>query len=166
MGEKESIWIETAAGMLRIMLEEEGVTGCEWIESKLVPADLDRTALPYSPSGKEVRKQMEEYLAGARRNFTLPLKPEGTAFEKAVWGELLKIPYGDTVTYGEIARRLGKPGASRAVGMACKRNPIGLIIPCHRVIASGGKPGGYNGGLDKKEFLLSLEAHNLWSQIK
>ena len=101
--------------------------------------------------------QLTEYLAGERRRFELPLAPEGTPFEQAVWAQLLKIPYGETCTYGGIAARLGKPGASRAVGMANHRNPIGIIIPCHRVIGKDGSLTGYAGGLGIKERLLILE---------
>lgn len=101
--------------------------------------------------------QLAEYLAGERRRFELPLAPKGTPFEQAVWAQLLKIPYGETRTYGEIAARLGKPGASRAVGMANHRNPIAIFIPCHRVIGRDGSLTGYAGGLGIKERLLILE---------
>ena len=105
----------------------------------------------------EAKKQLEEYFAGRRREFQLPLAPKGTEFQQKVWKALLDIPYGETRSYGEIARAIGNPKASRAVGMANNRNPIAIIIPCHRVIGSTGKLVGYGGGLDKKEFLLNLE---------
>ena len=98
--------------------------------------------------------------AGRRREFQLPLAPKGTEFQQKVWKALLDIPYGETRSYGEIARAIGNPKASRAVGMANNRNPIAIIIPCHRVIGSTGKLVGYGGGLDKKEFLLNLERQN------
>ncbi|MDO4816408.1 MAG: methylated-DNA--[protein]-cysteine S-methyltransferase [Bacillota bacterium] len=102
-------------------------------------------------------KQLGEYFAGSRKEFELPLNPRGTEFQKSVWNALLEIPYGETASYGEIAAKIGNPKASRAVGMANNRNPIAIIIPCHRVIGAGGKLTGYAGGLDKKEFLLKLE---------
>lgn len=105
------------------------------------------------------KRQLEEYFAGDRRGFDLPLAPEGTAFQKQVWSELMKIPYGETRTYGDIARVIAKPGAARAVGMANNRNPISVIIPCHRVVGASGALTGYGGGLDKKAFLLQLEKH-------
>ena len=110
-----------------------------------------------TPLLQKAHGQLTEYLAGERRRFELPLAPEGTPFEQAVWAQLLKIPYGETCTYGGIAARLGKPGASRAVGMANHRNPIGIIIPCHRVIGKDGSLTGYAGGLGIKERLLILE---------
>lgn len=89
--------------------------------------------------------------------FTFAIVPHGTAFDHAVWREVATIPYGSTATYGEIARRIGRPGAARAVGHANGRNPIPLVIPCHRVVAAGGKLGGYGGGLPLKRQLLALE---------
>jgi len=109
------------------------------------------------PLHREAAGQLSEYFAGARRGFTLPLEPSGTPFQLAVWRSLETIPYGETRSYGEIAAAVGKPKASRAVGMANNRNPISIIVPCHRVIGSTGKLVGYGGGLDKKRFLLELE---------
>ena len=105
----------------------------------------------------EARRQLEEYFAGLRAAFSLPLAPEGTDFQKAVWRELENIPYGETRTYGQIARALGNPNASRAVGMANHKNPVAIMIPCHRVIGADGSLTGYAGGLDIKETLLRLE---------
>lgn len=105
----------------------------------------------------EASKQLKEYFAGKRTKFDLPLNPYGTRFQKEVWKGLRRIPYGKVLTYGELAAKLKNPNASRAVGGANGKNPIGIIIPCHRVIAAGGKLGGYTGGLEYKEFLLTLE---------
>ncbi|MCX6359698.1 MAG: methylated-DNA--[protein]-cysteine S-methyltransferase [Armatimonadetes bacterium] len=102
-------------------------------------------------------EQLREYFGGGRRLFDLPLAPAGTLFQLRVWAELRRIPYGATVTYGDLARRLGDPGASRAVGLANGRNPISIIVPCHRVVGAGGKLTGYAGGLERKRFLLELE---------
>ena len=104
-----------------------------------------------------VAQQIGEFFAGKRQVFDFPLAPEGTEFQKRVWAELLKIPFGETTSYGELARRIGKPSASRAVGSANGKNPISLIVPCHRVIGANGKLTGYGGGLDLKEKLLNWE---------
>lgn len=106
------------------------------------------------------RQQLEEYFAGKRKDFDLPLHLSGTDFQVRVLEELQRIPYGETTTYGAIAERIGRPKAVRAVGAANGRNPIPIIIPCHRVIGSGGKLTGFGGGLDTKEELLRLEAEN------
>lgn len=105
----------------------------------------------------EVEKQLKEYFAGDRKKFSLPLELKGTPFQKKVWEELKKIPYGSTVSYGELSRRIGNPKAVRAVAQACGANPLAVIIPCHRVIATGGKPGGYTGGVEHKIHLLEIE---------
>ena len=104
-------------------------------------------------------EQLEEYFEGKRREFDVPCKPEGTEFQQKVWNFLQKIPYGETRTYKEIAVLLGNPNASRAVGSANNKNPIPIIIPCHRVIGSKGALVGYAGGLDIKTFLLNLEGY-------
>jgi methylated-DNA-[protein]-cysteine S-methyltransferase len=106
------------------------------------------------------RQQLEEYFAGSRKDFDLPLRLDGTEFQVKVLKALQKIPYGETVSYGEIAKRIGKPKAMRAVGAANGRNPIPIVVPCHRVIGSGGDLTGFGGGLDTKEALLRLEAEN------
>lgn len=101
--------------------------------------------------------QLGEYFRGARKVFDLPLRPKGTPFQLEDWRALQEIPYGETVTYGDIARRIGRPKAFRAVGMANHANPISIIIPCHRVVGSDGRLTGYGGGLEVKRFLLDLE---------
>ena len=104
--------------------------------------------------------QLEAYFAGALRQFTLDLAPRGTPFQQAVWRALQDIPYGETTSYGTLARQLGKPQAARAVGAANGQNPLAVVIPCHRVISSTGKLIGYAGGLDIKQALLAFERHN------
>jgi methylated-DNA-[protein]-cysteine S-methyltransferase len=103
------------------------------------------------------RAQLDEYLAGERESFDLPMRLEGAQFDRRVWRELEAIPYGTTATYGEIAERIGKPGRARAVGAANGRNPIAIVVPCHRVIGAAGKLTGYGGGLERKRELLVLE---------
>ena len=102
-------------------------------------------------------RQLKDYFAGKLEAFDLPLDPQGTPFQQKVWKLLCDIPYGETISYGELARRVGNPNASRAVGLANGSNPIAIIIPCHRVIGSNGKLTGYGGGLPNKEKLLALE---------
>ncbi|WP_276798392.1 methylated-DNA--[protein]-cysteine S-methyltransferase [Fusobacterium gonidiaformans] len=106
---------------------------------------------------QEVKRQLEEYFSGRLQNFDLPLKPKGTDFQKQVWKALLMIPYGETKSYGDIAKQIGKEKAVRAVGGANHVNPISIVIPCHRVIGKNGNLTGYGGGLEVKEKLLELE---------
>jgi methylated-DNA-[protein]-cysteine S-methyltransferase len=105
----------------------------------------------------EVARQLDEFFQGKRRHFDLMLAPKGTEYQKRVWAELVKIPFGETISYLELARRIGNPQASRAVGHANSKNPIALIVPCHRVIGSNGTLTGYAGGLDLKDKLLTWE---------
>jgi methylated-DNA-[protein]-cysteine S-methyltransferase len=102
-------------------------------------------------------EQLAEYFDGQRRHFELPLAPEGSPFQQAVWMALRDIPYASTESYGELAARIGRPGAARAVGLANGRNPISIIVPCHRVIGADGSLTGYGGGVDRKRHLLDLE---------
>lgn len=102
--------------------------------------------------------QLDEYFAGGRKEFDLPIAPAGTAFQLVVWDEVRAIPYGRTSTYGELAERIGRPGAARAVGAANGANPISILIPCHRLVGSKGELTGYSGGLGAKRRLLDLEA--------
>lgn len=110
-----------------------------------------------TPALAVLKEQLSEYFAGRRKKFSVPLSPQGTDFQKRVWEELCRIPYGETRTYGQIAACVGNPKASRAVGMANHNNPVMILIPCHRVIGSNGKLTGYAGGLWMKEKLLELE---------
>ena len=107
---------------------------------------------------RSAAEQLAEYFEGKRTRFDLPIAPRGTAFQKSVWGALLRIPFGQTASYGDIARAIGKPAASRAVGGANHRNPLSIIIPCHRVIGADGGMTGYGGELYRKRLLLDLES--------
>jgi methylated-DNA-[protein]-cysteine S-methyltransferase len=118
------------------------------------PADWTRDERPFA----ELRRQLDAYFTGELEDFDLELAPRGTPFQRQVWSALRAIPYGTTSSYGEIARAVGQPGAARAVGGANNRNPIAIVIPCHRVIGAGGSLTGYGGGLDRKRLLLALEA--------
>jgi methylated-DNA-[protein]-cysteine S-methyltransferase len=121
------------------------------------PEPPARTAAAAAGLLDEARRQLLAYFAGELREFALPLAPGGTAFQRRVWAEVARVPYGATTTYGEIARRLGHRGSGRAVGAAVGRNPIAIIVPCHRVVGAGGRLTGYAAGLDRKRFLLSVE---------
>lgn len=112
---------------------------------------------PRSPLEQLIKQQLDEYFKGKRQSFQIPLRFAGTPFQVTVWNALLDIPYGKTETYGQLAARIGRPKAYRAVGNALNRNPIGIIVPCHRVLGSDGSLTGFGGGLETKKFLLELE---------
>lgn len=120
-------------------------------------AESDKLRFQESPAMQTYLIELEEYFAGKRRDFTFPLDLRGTEFQLACWRALLQIPYGETRSYGDIARAVGRPQGFRAVGMANNRNPIAIVVPCHRVIASDGTLCGYGGGLEIKRKLLELE---------
>lgn len=126
--------------------------------------ELTGTATP--PVLVEAARQLADYFAGELTDFDLPLAPHGTDFQRLVWDQLRQIPYGETMSYGQLATRLGQPGGSRAVGLANGRNPISIVIPCHRVVGSTGQLTGYGGGIERKRELLALEervsGHALW----
>jgi methylated-DNA-[protein]-cysteine S-methyltransferase len=150
--------IDTPIGPLYAHVDEEGRL-----------AELGFRALPdVSDSGLRptayglLREELSEYFAGKRRTFTIPLAPKGTPFQLAVWNALLEIPYGATTSYSELAFRIGKPSAVRAVGAANGANPIPVIIPCHRVIGANGSLTGYGGGIERKQWLLALEGRRLF----
>ena len=126
-------------------------------------ADFDAAGVEFSSSPllEEAKKQLEEYFKGKRRVFDLPLKPCGTDFQMRCWSALLDIPYGECRSYADVARAAGSPKAFRAAGGACHRNPIAIIIPCHRVIGTNGSLTGFGGGLGVKQALLELEAGKL-----
>ena len=109
----------------------------------------------------EAERQLSDYFAGKRTRFELPLEPRGTEFQKKVWRHLRRIPFGKTRSYGDIARTVGSPRASRAVGAACGKNPLSIVVPCHRVVGANGALTGFGGGLETKAELLALEARSL-----
>ncbi len=139
----------------RLVLESDGdVLVTIWLPSQARRPSGSTHDVP--PVLKETASQLEEYFAGTRRDFDVPMALDGTEFQRAVWRELTRIPYGETISYGELARRVGRPNGPRAVGQANGKNPIPIIVPCHRVVASNGI-GGYGGGLPMKRALLAVE---------
>ncbi|HTI86659.1 MAG TPA: methylated-DNA--[protein]-cysteine S-methyltransferase [Alphaproteobacteria bacterium] len=150
--------VPSPVGKLTLAASDRGLAAILWEHDKprRVPLDIvardDRHTILI-----EAERQLTDYFAGKRTTFSVPLDFTGTEFQKAVWHALLGIPFGQTYTYGGIARALGKPDSSRAVGAAIGRNPISIIVPCHRVIGSTGKLTGFAGGLETKAFLLDLE---------
>ena len=144
-------------GRLLITYTDSHVTGL-CFDKEQTAAHVQNTAIA------QCIKELDEYFAGTRTAFDVPVRPHGTAFQMTTWDALTRIPYGTVVSYGHIAREIGKPKASRAVGGANNKNPISIIVPCHRVVGAGGKMVGYGGGLWRKEWLLEHEAPIL--QIK
>ena len=139
----------------RLVLESDGdVLIGIWLPNDT--ASAGRAGHDAPPVLNETATQLEEYFAGDRTEFDVPMELDGTAFQNEVWAELSRIPYGETISYGELARRVGRPKGPRAVGQANGRNPIPIIVPCHRVLASSGV-GGYGGGLPMKRTLLAVE---------
>ena len=133
--------------------EEEGMlTSLGFADEVSLPAALSPTPLLL-----EAQRQINAYFSRALKQFNLPLKLRGTPFQMAVWNHLREVPYGQTVTYGQLARQAGNPKSARPVGGAMHRNPIGIIVPCHRVVGAGGRLTGYGGGLFRKQALLNLE---------
>ena len=145
--------LETPIGRLVLECDGDVLIGV-WLPHERRHGRRDADDL--APVLKETATQLEEYFAGERRDFDVPMELDGTPFQQEVWAELSRIPYGETISYGELARRVGRPSAPRAVGQANGRNPIPIIVPCHRVLASNGI-GGYGGGLKVKRALLAVE---------
>lgn len=149
---KNSFYYDTKIGRIQIEENGEAITKIDYIQKDIEVVDGKETELLI-----KAIKQLNEYFEGKRSIFDLPLAPEGTEFQKKVWNALKEIPFGETKSYSEIARIIGNEKASRAVGMANNKNPIMIVIPCHRVIGANGKLVGYAGGLEVKEMLLNLE---------
>lgn len=147
----------TSLGKITIVQEKNFITKIYFGESKELNSSHIETELI-----KDAKTQIEEYLNGKRQSFNLPINPKGTEFQKEVWKSLMKIPYGKTLSYKEIAISIGNKNASRAVGMANNKNPIIIVIPCHRVIGSNGKLVGYAGGINIKKKLLNIEKENIY----
>ncbi len=148
--------ISSPIGELTVVERDGSLVGLYMTDHKPAPhletfGERDDDTLP------QLDAQLGEYFAGKRTDFDLPLAPTGTDFQRKVWAALRTIPYGETWSYGRLAEAVGQPGAARAVGLANGRNPISIVVPCHRVVGSSGKLTGYAGGVERKAFLLDLE---------
>ncbi len=154
-------YVTSPVGKLKLVATEAGLFAILWENDN--PRRVPLKGLVEKNDQRilvETERQLKEYFAGKRDEFSIPLDMRGTTFQKEVWCALLEIPFGRTLSYGEIAKQLGRPTASRAVGAANGRNPISIVVPCHRVIGSSGKLTGFAGGLDAKAYLLNLETSN------
>ncbi|MBT9455183.1 MAG: methylated-DNA--[protein]-cysteine S-methyltransferase [Burkholderiaceae bacterium] len=147
----------TPLGELTVARSAQGLSGIWFAEQKHHPGVLQAELDEHDPLLNEAARQLGEYFAGQRKRFDLPLALEGTTFQQAVWAGLLKIPCGTTLSYGELAEAVHAPSAVRAVGAAVGRNPLSIVVPCHRVLGRDGDLTGYAGGLDRKTALLELE---------
>lgn len=148
--------VDSPIGPLTVTAEGGALTGLHMHRQRhfpAIPATAERDDAALAP----IVQQLEAYFAGELTAFELPMQLRGTAFQQRVWSALQEIPYGETISYGELARWVGNPGASRAVGTANGHNPVAIVVPCHRVIAADGGIGGYGGGLERKEWLLEHE---------
>lgn len=149
---------DTPMGTMLAIATDDAITDLHIVSGKYVPKiDEQWIDSPKLPVFLQLRQELGEYFAGKRKSFNVKLAPEGTEFQRAAWKALTKIPFGQTRSYGEQAAAIGNPKAVRAIGAANGRNPIAIVVPCHRVIGANGTLTGYAGGLDKKEFLLKLE---------
>lgn len=157
-------YYQSEIGLLEIIGTEEYIQAVYFIEPEEKGTSFDGAPIPTAVA--ECISQFDEYFTGKRQDFSLKLAPEGTEFQKTVWHELLNIPFGKTVSYLDIAKAIGNEKAIRAVGAANGRNPISIIVPCHRVIGSNGHLTGYGGGLWRKEWLLNHEGSLGGQQMK
>ena len=153
---RRAIDMESPIGSLRVVAEDGALVGV-YMEAHAHQPVLDAADGAGDPLLVLTREQLGAWFLGQRRDFDLPLRPRGSPFQLTVWQELMRIPYGETRTYGEIARSLGRPEASRAVGAANGRNPLSIVVPCHRVVGADGSLTGYGGGLKRKRWLLEHE---------
>ena len=144
--------MNTALGSLLIKASNTAITQIHFMQDNDPVPELLGNSVTEQCIG-----ELAEYFAGERKTFDIAIQPKGSAFQEKVWKALLQVPYGETRSYGELAQAIEQPKAARAIGMANNRNPIPIIIPCHRIIASDGKLTGYSGGLDNKRYLLALE---------
>jgi methylated-DNA-[protein]-cysteine S-methyltransferase len=150
--------IESPIGKLKLVASDKGLVAILWENDRPRRVRLSELVEDQQdPVLVETERQIGEYFAGKRKAFSIPLDMRGTRFQKDVWEALLAIPFGETRSYGQLAKQLGNPAATRAVGAANGRNPVSIIVPCHRVIGSSGELTGFAGGLDVKAYLLSLE---------
>jgi methylated-DNA-[protein]-cysteine S-methyltransferase len=150
--------IPTTLGPMYATMQGDAITGLYFEAGRHAPAIAadwreDALAAPFVA----LTRQLQEYFTGARREFDLPMAPQGTAFQRRVWNEIARIPFGQTITYAQLAARAGAPEAVRAAGAATGRNPLSIVVPCHRIVGSDGSLTGYAGGMERKRRLLELE---------
>ena len=151
-------FVDSPLGRMRITAVREGLTSISFDGDRYAPPqDPAWVRDPSFPALRRAAAQLTAYFAGERRVFELPLAPTGTPFQCTVWAAIAAVPAGDTISYAELARRAGHPGSARAAGAATGRNPIAIVVPCHRIIGADGSLTGYAGGLDRKRALLALE---------
>ncbi len=154
--------IESPVGKLKLVASDSGMVAVLWENDNPSRVPLGKLVESAAhPLLVEAERQLGEYFAGSRTTFSMALDMRGTPFQKEVWGALLGIPFGETRSYGDLARQLGNPAAVRAVGAANGKNPLSILVPCHRVVGTSGKLTGFAGGLEAKASLLSLEAAEL-----
>jgi methylated-DNA-[protein]-cysteine S-methyltransferase len=151
--------IESPCGRMLLVARDDALTGV-YFEGQKYDSSVQPEWIrdPDHHVVRQTRAELTEYFAGARKRFDVPLAAEGTSFQEAVWKAISTVPFGTTITYAELARRAGVPGSARAAGAATGRNPLTIIVPCHRIVGSNGALTGYAGGLDRKRALLALES--------
>ena len=150
-------YIDSPVGPLLLAASDAGLRAIEFAENRHPVKRSTDWQEGDHPLLAQAHRQLDEYFAGTRNAFDLPLSPQGTDFQRKVWNTLASIPYGQTISYAQLAQRIGKPSAMRAVGAANGRNPLPIVLPCHRVIGADGSLTGFGGGLPTKQFLLELE---------
>jgi methylated-DNA-[protein]-cysteine S-methyltransferase len=150
---------DSPQGRMLLVASAAGLSGAYFDGQKYLPKQADgwKRSSEHAPLAR-AKQQLEAYFAGRLRRFELPLDPDGTPFQRAVWTAISSVLFGETISYGELARRAGRAGSARAAGAATGRNPIGIIVPCHRIVGSNGSLTGYAGGLERKQALLALES--------
>ncbi|MGH8827354.1 MAG: methylated-DNA--[protein]-cysteine S-methyltransferase, partial [Jiangellaceae bacterium] len=151
---------------LLLLADDSGLTGIYMEPHRHGPDGVDPAWIRDDERFAEARVQLGAYFVGELQRFELPLNPTGTAFQQGVWAALRTIPYGETRSYGEIAEQIGRPGTARAVGLANGRNPLSVVVPCHRVVGASGSLTGYGGGIERKRLLLDLEARVAGHQLQ
>jgi methylated-DNA-[protein]-cysteine S-methyltransferase len=152
---------DSPQGRMLLVAGDEGLSGVYFDGQKYVAhAEPDWRRDAHHAPLRQAKRELAEYFGGEREHFEVALAPEGTPFQRSVWKAISGVGYGGTITYGELASRAGCPGSARAAGAATGRNPIGIIVPCHRIVGSNGSLTGYAGGLDRKRALLRLESRN------
>jgi methylated-DNA-[protein]-cysteine S-methyltransferase len=150
---------ESPHGPMLLVAEDEGLCGVYFDGQKHLPRiGSEWRRNPQQALLRQAKRELAEYFGGERKRFETALAPEGTPFQRSVWKAISNVAFGETITYAELARRAGRPGSARAAGAATGRNPIGIIVPCHRIVGSNGSLTGYAGGLDRKRALLALES--------